>query len=224
MNDEFVKTILIPGEQIKYSYLSSETNYANLIATIILFIAGTSSFTGFLTLGTVEWIITAFFFFIFSIAYLLKIKEKDFVVVTNFRVMEIHQSLFDRLFFGKSKLTSFEDLHYEHLESVKIGTPTLKPLQFYLGVLLLSIGSVLWGIIDEGIISKTETLFKIVAILLISFGAIYLVMSLPSRKPAVSLTSVSGWIMYLPQSKADEKLVETIIKESRAFISYGAVY
>ncbi len=224
MQEKFVEKILISGEEIKHSYLSSETNYSNLVATIILLVASVSSITLFIAMKTIEWLISAIFLFLMGIAYLLKIQEKDYIVITNFRVMEIHQSLFDRLFYGKNKVTSFEDLHYEHLETVRIGTPSIKPIQFYLGVILLSAGSVLWGIVQEQIITRADTIFRLFSILLIAFGAVYLVMSLPSRKPAVSLVSTSGWVMNLPQLKADEKMVEVIIKESRAFISYGAVY
>ncbi len=224
MQKKFVQETLIPGEKIKYDYLSRETSYSNLAAALILLIASGASFIGFLEIDTIEWLILAVTFLGVALIYSMRIIESDYVVVTNFRVMEVHQSLFNRLFYGANQLRNFEDLHYEHLESVRIGTPELKPIQFYGGVIFLSIGVVINGLITEEIIQVDNTTpFLIISIIFVLLGIINLILSLPSGKPSVSLTSTSGWVMRLPQSGADEELVKTIVTESRSFISYGAI-
>ncbi len=224
MQKKFVQETLIPGEEIKYDYLSRETSYSNLAASLILFIATGSSALGFFEIRAIEWLILSIIFLLASSVYSMRVIESDYVVVTNFRVMEVHQSLFNKLFYGGNQLRNFEDLHYEHLESVRIGTPELKPIQFYGGVIFLSIGVIINGLVSEGIVEVTNaTPFQIISIIFILLGIINLILSLPSGKPSVSLTSTSGWVMRLPQSGADEELVRTIVTESRSFISYGAI-
>ncbi|MDH5401273.1 MAG: hypothetical protein OEY49_02175, partial [Candidatus Heimdallarchaeota archaeon] len=142
------------------------------------------------------------------------------IAITKYRIIVLEYDVLTRWLFRSSQLLGFSDLHYEHVESISVGTPNLSMPRLYTSISLVSLGWVLFdGYQSFGL--NTE-FFSLVAILMIIGGIINVFFSLPFGGVFIVIKSISGETIKIAENKLPAFFIDDLIINCRTFLTYGA--
>ncbi|MHA2250835.1 MAG: hypothetical protein ACXAD7_10745 [Candidatus Kariarchaeaceae archaeon] len=218
---ESLKGFLIVGEKI--DGLHSYTDYKPYNISIFLILIGVSIFTFDIAVEEgAFWYFLTFTFLLVSIYYILNFRTTVTHAITKFRIIRvIEENIISRKIFRSSRLVGFTDLHYEHVESINVGTPPLDATRLYISTLIISIG---WLAFERtSTDSSSDNLIQLFAIILIIFGIFSIISSLPIGGVRLLVQSISGDSMEFPEKYTPSEFIDDLIFNCRTFLSYGAV-
>lgn len=216
--EEAIKSFTIVGETLDGIHTYYEYRFRNLITSILLFLATIFSIGQIIDTGSF-WYLLAFGFLAGTIYYFIGFKVKLTYAITTFRIIRIIEAnFFSKLLFQSSRLVGFTDLHYEHVESISIGTQPLSMPRFSFSLVSISIGWIILGIESLDV----DQLISLIGLLFIVVGIINIIFSLPTGGVRLIVHSVSGDKMEFPEKRTPEKFIDDLIINCRTFLSYGA--
>jgi len=212
--EEKIKTFLVIGETIEEIHSYTQLNISKIITAMAFFLVGVL-LTGFSLEVKGVIIFMSAMFLLFSIYQGIKSFQYITVAVTKFRIIIIEKDLFSKVLFSSSTLAGFTDLHFEHIESIKVSTNTVNVPKFIMSILGISIG---WFFISDG----SSDFLSLISIFLMVVGVINLMTGIPFGGTKLVLLSISGEILELSEKKTPEPLMTSLILNCRTYLSYGA--
>ncbi|MHA2501371.1 MAG: hypothetical protein ACXAE3_00675 [Candidatus Kariarchaeaceae archaeon] len=214
---ERIKSFLIVGETLDGIFTFEEMKLVNIFTASVLLISGVYSGIQALMFGSF-WFLLMIGFILGGIYFSLLYKVRITYAITRFRIIRLENDLVSEWFFQSSRLLGFSDLHYEHVESINVGSSNVNMPRFYVSLLSLSIG---WYLSTQ--VTETATsLITLIGSLLIVASLINIIFSLPLGGVKLVVQSISGETMSLPEKHTPPDFVDELILSSRTFLSYGA--
>lgn len=214
---EVIKGFLIVGESLEGIHSFEEYQPVNIIIGIILFLSSLFSLFEGIS-NSFFWYFVFFAFALVSFYFLITYKVFITYAITKFRIIKLESDFISRWLFSSSRLIGFTDLHYEHIESINIGTPRLQWTRFYVSLFFVIFG---WIIFDT--LSGANLFYLFAGILMVVIGTINILFSIPLGGVKLIIQSISGEIMELPEKKTPVEFIDNLILFCRTFLSYGAI-
>jgi len=215
---ERIKSFLIVGETLDGIYTYKELQLVNIITFTVLLSSSFFTFFQALRLGTYWWFLT--FGFLLGSFYFLALFQREITyAITKFRIIRLENDFITRFFFQSSRLIGFTDLHYEHVESINVGTAKVNMPRFYVSLIGVSIG---WLALTQASFGFNSTFTELLAVLIIVASMINIAFSLPLTGVRMRVQSISGEVMNFPERETPQDFVDELILNCRTFLSYGA--
>lgn len=220
--EESLKNFLIVGETLDGIHKYIEYQLINLLMVFILVSTGLFSLKQAIIHGSF-WYLLSVCLIIGSIYFLINFRVTITYAITKFRIMRVVEGNFlSRLIFRSSRLIGFTDLHYEHVESINIGSQPLNILRLYASIFIISIG---WLYFDNpgSIIALESNLDNLFVLLFFIVGIINIILSIPLGGVRLIIQSISGDSMQFPEKHTPAEFIDDLIFNCRTFLSYGAI-
>jgi len=210
-NEKYLEPYLFVGEKIRGIETTKSTEWIFLILSLILFFAtGVSGFVAY------QHQLPA----LYGVYFLLRASVSITCAFTDFRIFKVEVSNFGRIarFFSESH--PFEDIHYEHIETIEVGTPSPNRGNFLLGVFFMSLAALLFTY-SEDLDKESQSLVQFFSVIIAGFGVVLVVLSLPRGKGRLSVLTSSGRTISFPGSGYKVDFVQAVIRFARTYLAYG---
>ncbi|MHA2090578.1 MAG: hypothetical protein ACW98K_06940 [Candidatus Kariarchaeaceae archaeon] len=219
--EESLKGFLIVGEALDGVHTFNEFQFTNLLIFLLLCFSSIFSLNLAFDSG-LFWYLLALSFLLAAVYFVSNYKTTITYATTKFRIIRIVEgNVISRLFFRSSRLVGFSDLHYEHVESIKVSTPPVNIPKLYLSILLISFG-LLMRTNNGSLVSTTTSIEQVISLLLILAGSINALLSIPFGGVRLIVQSISGDSMEFPEKQTPPEFIDDLIFSCRTFLSYGA--
>jgi hypothetical protein len=216
--DQRFARFLIIGESIESRFMLNKWDFLNVVVAlsvlaIIVFV---------ILLNPIYHII--WFIFLFALGAtgiyysVLSRKSQEFAI-TKYRLITVETYIILNKLFKSKSFTNFQDMHYEHVETIEYGYPKLNLNKFWTGTILIALAWVFFQSQDDLFPGESPLLPLIILFLLI--GTINILSSLPLDRSVLKITSVSGKAHFIPSKKVPEVFLQNLIQNTRVFLSLG---
>ncbi len=220
--EKSLKRFLIVGERLDGIHTFNEYHPTNLLVFIVLLVASVFTSNQAIISGSF-WYLLSTGFYIGSFYYILNFRSTITYAITKFRIIRVVEgNLITRKIFRSSRLVGFTDLHYEHVESINVGSPTFNITRLYISIIIVILG---W-LSFENLPSYTTSINNIeqvIALIFVVTGIINILFSMPIGGVRLILHSISGDSMEFPEKYTPADFIDDLILNCRTFLSYGAV-
>jgi hypothetical protein len=219
-NKKYLEPYLFVGEKIRGIETTKSTEWIFLILSLILFIAtGVSGFVAYqqqlpALYGAIPLL------FLYAVYFMLRTSVRITCAFTDFRLFKMEVSNFGRIarFFSESH--PFEDIHYEHIETIEIGTPSPNRGNFIIGVFFMSLAALLFTYSDD-LDNESQTLVQVFSVIIAGFGIFLVILALPRGRGRLSVITSSGRTISFPSSGYKVEFVQAVIRFARTYLAYG---
>lgn len=215
---ELIKNYLIVGETLNDVYSYQEYQPYNMISATVLLVGSVYSIVQAFTAGSF-WFMLSIFFLAASLYYGVNYKISIIHAITKFRIIQIKREFSSKIFYRSSLLVGYNDLHYEHVESITVQPPKIDMPKLYFSIFLISTGWLFYTRI-ESYSSIIRDFVQLISFLLIIASMIYFAFHLPTGGVRLVITSTSGETMKFPERKIPSDFIDNLILNCRAFLSY----
>jgi len=215
---EKIKSFLIVGETLDGLFSFNELQLVNIVTFVVLLTSAIFSIIQALEFGSFWWFLVIGF--LLGAIYFLILYEKHITyAITKFRIIRLERDLLSKWLFQSSRLIGFTDLHYEHVESINVGSAQVSMPRFYISLIGLSFG---WLLLTQDALVVGDTFIGLISVLIIVASIINIVFSLPLAGVQMIIQSISGEKMTFPEEQTPADFVDELILNCRTFLSYGA--
>ena len=121
---ELIKSYLIVGETLNDVHSYQEYQPYNMISATVLLIGSIFSIFQAISEGSF-WFLLSIFFLVAALYYGVNYKISIIHAITKFRIIQIKREFSSKIFYRSSLLVGYNDLHYEHVESITVQPPKL---------------------------------------------------------------------------------------------------
>lgn len=219
-NEKYLEPYLFVGEKIRGIATTKSTEWIFLFLSLILFFAsGVCAFVG------IQQELPALYgaiplLFLYGVYFLLRTSVMITCAFTDFRLFKMEVSNFEKIarFFSESH--PFEDIHYEHIETIEVGTPSPNRGNFLLGVFFMSLAALLFTYSDD-LYQESQSLVQGFSVIIAGFGVLLVILALPRGKGRLSVLTSSGRTISFPSSGYRVDFVQKVIRFSRTYLAYG---
>ncbi|MHA1910184.1 MAG: hypothetical protein ACTSYA_00690 [Candidatus Kariarchaeaceae archaeon] len=219
-NEKYLEPYLFVGEKIRGIETTKSTEWIFLILSLILFFAtGVSGFVAYEEQLPVLYGVIPLLF-IYGVYFLLRSSVRITCAFTDFRLFKMEVSNFARIARFFSESLPFEDIHYEHIETIEVGTPSPNRGNFTLGVFVMSLAALLFTY-SEDLDNKSKGLVQIFSIIIAGFGIFLVILALPRGKGRLSVLTSSGRTITFPGAGYRVDFVQAVIRFARTYLAYG---
>lgn len=215
---ELIKKNLIVGETLNQVHSYQEYQPYNMISATVLLAGSVYSMFQAISDGSF-WFMLSIFFLVASLYYGVNFKISIIHAITKFRIIQIKREFSSKFFYRSSLLVGYNDLHYEHVESITVQPPMVEMPKLYLSIFLISTGWLFYTRI-ESYSSIIRDFVQLISFLLIITSVIYFAFHLPTGGVRLVITSTSGERMKFPERKIPSDFIDNLILNCRAFLSY----
>lgn len=189
-----------------------------MISATVLLVGSVYSIVQAFTAGSF-WFMLSIFFLAASLYYGVNYKISIIHAITKFRIIQIKREFSSKIFYRSSLLVGYNDLHYEHVESITVQPPKIDMPKLYFSIFLISTGWLFYTRI-ESYSSIIRDFVQLISFLLIIASMIYFAFHLPTGGVRLVITSTSGETMKFPERKIPSDFIDNLILNCRAFLSY----
>lgn len=217
-HDKAIARFLIIGETVESEYTLNRWDYVNIVVSIVFFTA-----VGILTPIVISlnplWFLFLFVLTIIGGYYGFQTRKSQVFIVTKYRLIKLDSYPMMNRVFRSESFANYQDIHYEHVESISFGYPSIDHRRFWISISLLSIA---WAIYQsqENLFVGEAALLPITLVFII-VGVISFLTSLPLSRFTLQLTSISGNQILIPANLMDNAFLEELVQNCRVFLSFG---
>lgn len=220
---EDAKKYLVVGESIDSIHSLIEWDRFKLIIAAILLLD--LIIIDILTDITLPfWQIVIAVHVLFLLYFVVQARLSTTYIITKFRLIKLESTTIRRYITRKlnnsETFHSFTDIHFEHVETIKLGNSELNATRFWSGLLAISIA---WAMYQgkNSFLNGNSPLLPL-AIVLFLLGVINVTISFPYFDTKLRIISLSGTKILIPTKNLQEEFIEEIVVSCRTFLSYGA--